>query len=553
MKKISYEEAKKRFEAQGRIDLELVEEKYVSWKENALFFDKVYNEYFISIPKNVYVQRSCHPKRALENRKQTNIDRYGNVCSLHGVDVKSKVKQTMFDKYGVEHAWHSTELRKKYEQSIKNLYGVDNISQADSIKAKKRKTTRSHYGVDYPAQNKEIFEKQKASTRNLYGVDHALQSIIFQEKVKQTLEEKYKVHSPFQLSGVNEKAQQTCIEKYGKPFYSQSKSKVIVDSQSNQTVIDWWKSLQYPKPSYSHVWNELKENKTVTQKNLTDILTRFSQHKTSLESFAESLFASSHYNQKAIKELPYKPDFKINENLFVNVDGLYWHSEVNKSKNHHFDLRKRFEEYNLKLIQFHEDEIKTKPEIVKSIVASKSGKIQEKIHARKTTLRLVSQPEAKVFLEKNHLMGNIAAKHIGLFDNNKLVCLLSYKTFTANNSCHIERFCSLCNVVVVGGFTKLLSALEKLVRVKEYMYWVDLRYGTGEHLLNHGFIWKKDTLGWKWTDGTNTYNRLRCRANMDNRKLSEKEHAEELGWERIYDAGQRLYCMSRKPTGSSCE
>ena len=41
-----------------------------------------------------------------------------------------------------------------------------------------------------------------------------------------------------------------------------------------------------------------------------------------------------------------------------------------------------------------------------------------------------------------------------------------------------------------------------------------------------------------------TYNRLRCRANMDNRKLSEKEYSEELGWERIYDAGQRLYIKS---------
>ena len=30
-------------------------------------------------------------------------------------------------------------------------------------------------------------------------------------------------------------------------------------------------------------------------------------------------------------------------------------------------------------------------------------------------------------------------------------------------------------------------------------------------------------------------------ANMDDRKLTEKEHAIELGWVKIYDAGQRLY------------
>jgi hypothetical protein len=41
----------------------------------------------------------------------------------------------------------------------------------------------------------------------------------------------------------------------------------------------------------------------------------------------------------------------------------------------------------------------------------------------------------------------------------------------------------------------------------------------------------------------NTYNRLQCTANMDSRKLSEKEHAVELGWSRIYDAGQRFYSL----------
>lgn len=138
MKKISYQEAKKRFEDQGRADLELVEQGYVSWKSIALFYDKVYHDYFEAIPKNVYFQKSCHPKRAIENRKQTNIDRYGNACSLHGNEVKAKVKQTMMMKYGVEYAWDSPEIKEKYEKTIKEKYGVTNISQAESVKNKKR-------------------------------------------------------------------------------------------------------------------------------------------------------------------------------------------------------------------------------------------------------------------------------------------------------------------------------------------------------------------------------------------------------------------------------
>jgi hypothetical protein len=49
------------------------------------------------------------------------------------------------------------------------------------------------------------------------------------------------------------------------------------------------------------------------------------------------------------------------------------------------------------------------------------------------------------------------------------------------------------------------------------------------------------TEGWGWTDYKTTFNRLYCRANMDDRKLTEKQHAEELGLCRIYDAGQAKY------------
>jgi len=52
-----------------------------------------------------------------------------------------------------------------------------------------------------------------------------------------------------------------------------------------------------------------------------------------------------------------------------------------------------------------------------------------------------------------------------------------------------------------------------------------------------GFKLEGITLGWKWIDYKYTYNRLQCRANMDDRKLSEKEYAKERKWYKIYDAG----------------
>ena len=106
MKKLNYSEAKQKFIDQGRNDIELVEGDYRSWKrERAAFLDKVVGEIFWAFPFNVYNQRSSHPLRAMEQRKATNIEKYGNVCSLHGKTVKAQAVQektldTIRKKYG---------------------------------------------------------------------------------------------------------------------------------------------------------------------------------------------------------------------------------------------------------------------------------------------------------------------------------------------------------------------------------------------------------------------------------------------------------------------
>jgi len=91
---------------------------------------------------------------------------------------------------------------------------------------------------------------------------------------------------------------------------------------------------------------------------------------------------------------------------------------------------------------------------------------------------------------------------------------------------------------------KRLNHLEKNIlqpNISEIHNWIDLRYETGNYLLNKSFLLSEETLDYNWTDYKNTYNKLKCHANMDNRKLSEKEYAIELKLQKIYDAGQQLY------------
>ena len=283
----------------------------------------------------------------------------------------------------------------------------------------------------------------------------------------------------------------------------------------------------------------LKKEKP-TDSQIMDFLKSYQETQmTTLEYKLSQIQEATRFNKKPAQlSKRYLPDFQLNSSTFINTDGLYWHCELKLNKHYHFDMRLAFEEAGLRLLQFREDEVNFKFPIVESMINNLLNK-SVKVYARKTVIKEVAQSEATDFLKKNHIMGNYRSKHVGLYQDQTLVCLFSYKVY--KDKLKVERFCSLINHTIVGGFSKLLKHVEKLHPNLPIHYWVDLRYGTGNFLLNQGFVKDHDTLGWKWTDFKNTYNRLKCRANMDERKLTQAEHAAELKLYKIYDAGQRLY------------
>ena len=247
----------------------------------------------------------------------------------------------------------------------------------------------------------------------------------------------------------------------------------------------------------------------------------------------------------------YRPDLIIKNGdkvVYVDVDGLYWHSAgqmiaKGTAIEYHMEKAKRYKEASKMLLQFREDEVNNSLPIVKSIIAAKLGLVNI-FYARQLEIKNVSVSAARDFLIANHLMGYARAKTIGLYNGEELVSLISYKKY--KDGVDISRFCNKLNTSVVGGLSRLLKEIERRESPKFIQSFVDLRYGTGDSLIGLGFTLEKVTLGWKWTDFIHTYNRLQCRANMDERKLSEKAHAEELGWYRIYDAGQAKFVKKIK-------
>ena len=282
-----------------------------------------------------------------------------------------------------------------------------------------------------------------------------------------------------------------------------------------------------------------------------DLIGRFKSLKQQeLYEYIKSLDPTATKNDRKVIH-PSELDIALSsKKIGIEFNGLYWHSTENlEDIKYHMNKVKRCEDKGWSLIQINEDEWDNKPEIVKSIIKAKMGFLEDRVFARKCNIKPVDRSQAMSFCEDNHLMGSFqSGKNVGLFIKDELVSLIIYKKL--DDGIDISRFCSKINTQVVGGLGKLLSHIENLERPKFIQSFVDLRYGSGSSLEVLGFRLESTTLGWRWTDFDNTFNRLRCTANMDERGLSQEEHAEELGWVKIYDAGQAKFLKVINPEES---
>lgn len=95
----------------------------------------------------------------------------------------------------------------------------------------------------------------------------------------------------------------------------------------------------------------------------------------------------------------------------------------------------------------------------------------------------------------------------------------------------ISRYCSLPDMTVQGGFTKLLSHISKIYAPSSIQTFIDLRYGSGIYLEGLGFRKKTCYNSFKWTDYSTTVHRLKHRGNSG--------YAD--GLRKIWDCGQAKY------------
>lgn len=202
------------------------------------------------------------------------------------------------------------------------------------------------------------------------------------------------------------------------------------------------------------------------------------------------------------KELDiYLPEYKLG----IEIHGLYWHSSQFVAKTYHRDKLDTARKAGITLIQFWDAEVLNKPELVRSMILSRIGKSANRIFARKCVVREVSSSDYSNFLKNNHIQGEINSNtRKGLFYNDELISVMGITK--RGQETHLDRFCTLVNTTVVGGFNKLLSSVE----LEELVSFSDNRYSEGNVYEKSGFKFEKENkFTLHYTDNVNILPRHR--------------------------------------------
>jgi len=506
---------------------------FVGIRGEMLFIDRDYGPWFTNIFK-LYYNGNCHPARAKANRVLVCQSRYGKSNPAQVSEFLEKAKETTRIRYGSDHFFQT----EQFKLAMLEKFGETGPFGDEAIREKARSTLKARLGVENPFQASCVKEAIKRTNLEKLGVENPSQAEATKEKKRSTTRKNHGTDYPLQSKEVKEKARQTHMEKYGENNYKIS----IAHRLPNGLSLSAYLLQAGAEVNRNCAWSVYRR---YGFEALTSYVERGERFKvSSLEVFASQAFGLPLYNRQVIQR--YRPDFKLADRIFLDVDGLYWHSNA-EQKNQAYHLKKRlaYEAGGMRLIQLHEDEVLLKTKIVTSLITHLTGK-SHRIAARKLSIEKLCWEDYSNFMKLNHLQGvGPKAKSWCLALNGTPIQVIGLRN--DHGEVELVRMATLVNTAVQGGFSRLLAFIERHYKPTLIRSWCDLRYADGRGYEAVGFERQRDVLGWRWTDFHITYSRLSCRANMDERRLSEAEYASLLGWHRIYDAGQRLYIKRIMP------
>lgn len=379
---------------------------------------------------------------------------------------------------------------------------------------------------------------------------HPLQNENVKKKIRSTLKRKYGVSNINDISGIHIRSGIT----------KTNNRKLIVENDEKLQIISY-NGYNYKfkcmvcNHKFNYTQNIFKDRKAnICPKCYPRICSRISKGQQEVKNYIEQLGFTCIDNDRTIIS-PLEIDIVINNSsIVVEYCGLYWHSEVFKDKQYHFNKRQLCLDKGKHLISifeidWHENKDKIKRLLKILLLGSES------IGARKTQVNNITKQEAKVFLNKYHLQGFAGSFCYGLFYKNELISVITLgkkRTIFGDRGQEYELVRFSTTRSVIGGLNKMLMFAQKELQFNVLTSYCDLRYFNGRVYEKSGFTKESTSIGYWYFDGKRLLHRFSCtkkRLLEQARKKdidtvdtdTESTLYKKLGLLKIFDCGQVKY------------
>ena len=456
----------------------------------------------------------------INHRKKINIEKYGFDNPMKNNDVKNKVIKTNIEKYGFKTPAENDIIKSKMSNSLKSRSQEDKTKTKTKLKETWNNKTEEEIEViknkkrftndkKEEKEKEDIIKKRKLTCLNKFGNEYAVASNEIRSKILKIFNQKYGGNTPY----ADKELRKRSADKYKNSHIKYIKENIKdfqceyishlnknLDNCNIEYTLKCLRTNEIFNISYSslrlRILNKLEISPFYRECHGT------SEMEKDLYEYINNNYNNDIYRNKKDIIHPLELDVYLPYiKLAFEFNGLYWHNELNKDSNYHFNKTELCEQQGIKLIHIYEDQWLYKQDIVKSRILNLLGK-SNKIFARKCEIKeLTDNKLVREFLETNHLQGFIGSQiKIGLLYQEELVSLMTFGKLrtplgqkSLDNNYEMLRFCNKLNTNVVGGASKLFKYFIDNFNPDEVISYADRSWSTGDLYEKLGFSFNHKT------------------------------------------------------------
>ena len=179
----------------------------------------------------------------------------------------------------------------------------------------------------------------------------------------------------------------------------------------------------------------------------------------------------------------YMPD----HNLAIEMNGIYWHSDIYLDKNYHYKKYKTVKNTGNTLVQIDEWLWKTQNDKMKELVKARLGIKHKGVAARKCHVKKITNKIARPFLDTYHIQGHVNGSYVygASCSDGHLVGIMSFGK-TRNGRFELKRWC-MDNKTHAGLFSKVFKFAKSDIGFDEVVSFSDNRWFGGNLYEVNGF------------------------------------------------------------------